>query len=278
MSEEYRIRRAESPADYRACQRAQRSAWGIQEDGYVVPVATMVAAQMHGGLVLGAFRPDGEAVALSFAFLGRAEGRLCLYSQLTGVVPGYQDRGIGGQLKRMQFDYAREQGLERLVWSFDPLQAGNARFNLAKLGATVGRYQVDMYGPRSDALNKGTPTDRLIADWATDDRPRTRFEAAEALALPHLIDAVADHAGEVVPGVIRDPVDRSAWLLEIPDQIGRLRAEDPERAERWQMTVREAFLAAFRAGFRAVDFIRESSEGRARAYYVLARQDADAST
>src|SRR5919206_3680482 len=93
------IRRAETIADYRACQDAQRRAWGITEDGYVVPVATMVGAQLHGGLVLGAFLPDGRAVGVSFAFLGRVEGRPCLYSQLTGVVPDYQGRGIGSRLK-----------------------------------------------------------------------------------------------------------------------------------------------------------------------------------
>src|SRR5580704_13560932 len=92
VNDEITIRRAETVADYRACQIAQRQAWGITEDGYVVPVATMVGANLHGGLVLGAFLPTGEAVALTFAFLGRIEGELCLYSQLTGVVPGYQSR------------------------------------------------------------------------------------------------------------------------------------------------------------------------------------------
>src|SRR5271163_4380223 len=96
------IRRAETVADYRACQIAQRQAWGITEEGYVIPVATMVGANLHGGLVLGAFLPNGEAVAMSFAFLGRIEGRLCLYSQLTGVVAGYQSRGLGYRIKLMQ--------------------------------------------------------------------------------------------------------------------------------------------------------------------------------
>ena len=88
VDDEITIRRAETIADYRACQDAQRRRWGISDDGYLVPIATMVGANLHGGLVLGAFLPSGEAVAMSFAFLGRIEGRLCLYSQLTGVVPG----------------------------------------------------------------------------------------------------------------------------------------------------------------------------------------------
>src|SRR3954462_15008457 len=111
MDAEITIRRAETTADYRALQAAQRSAWGIVEEGYVVPIATLVGAQLHGGLVLGAFLPDGSAAGLSFAFLGRIGGRLGLYSQLTGIVPEYQDRGLGGRLKLAQRDFARSEGL-----------------------------------------------------------------------------------------------------------------------------------------------------------------------
>jgi predicted GNAT superfamily acetyltransferase len=81
--QEITIRRAATIADYHACQDAQRQAWSISDDSYIVPIATMVGANLHGGLVLGAFLPDGAAVAMSFAFLGRVENRLCLYSQLT---------------------------------------------------------------------------------------------------------------------------------------------------------------------------------------------------
>src|SRR5271169_5203781 len=120
------IRRAETVADYRACQIAQRDAWGITDEGYVVPVATMVGANLHGGLVLGAFLPSGEAVAMSFAFLARVEGDLCLYSQLTGVVPSHQSRGLGYRIKQLQRQMAHAEGIERICWAFDPLQAGNA--------------------------------------------------------------------------------------------------------------------------------------------------------
>src|SRR6516164_8250483 len=110
VDDEITIRRAESIADYRACQDAQRRAWGITQDGYVIPVATMVGANLHGGLVLGAFRADGQAVAMSFGFLGRVESCLCLYSQLTGVIPDYQSRGLGYELKLAQRDFARAEG------------------------------------------------------------------------------------------------------------------------------------------------------------------------
>jgi predicted GNAT superfamily acetyltransferase len=270
MSDAIVIRRAESLADYRACQAAQRSAWGITDESYVVPVATMVGAQLHGGLVLGAFRPDGAAVGVSFAFLGRIEGRIGLYSQLTGVAPGYQDQGIGGRLKQAQRDFARDQGLALLAWAFDPLQAGNARFNLARLGATAGRYIEDMYGPRTDALNPGLPTDRLIAEWETVARTRPRLTAEAARRLPRLIAACAGSEGAWTAGLVGRP-EAPAVLLEIPVEVNALRGSEPALAEQWRLAVRQAFQAAFEVGYRAVDFLSDESDGLPRCFYLLER-------
>lgn len=255
------IRRAESITDYLACQDAQRRAWGIVDDSYVVPVATMVGAQHHGGLVLGAFLPNGEAVGMSFAFLGRTEGQLCLYSQLTGIVPGYQDRGIGHQLKTRQREIARDEQVPTIAWAFDPLQSGNARFNLDKLGATAGRFLINMYGLRTDALNRNTPTDRLIAVWDTEPQPPRA--AIPVDNLPRLI------ASEPTPRFHGMPEAVGPCLLEIPGDVNRLRADDRELAEAWTLAVREAFLAAFAAGYRATGFARIETEDGRRGYYVL---------
>lgn len=255
------IREAETPADYRACQEAQRRAWGLTDESYVVPVATMVGAQLHGGLVLGAFLPEGEAVGVSFAFLGRIEERFGLYSQLTGVVPGYQGYGIGARLKQYQREVARRQSLAVIAWAFDPLQAGNAHFNLDRLGATAGRYIVDMYGPRTDALNTGTPTDRLIVEWETDALPRAAVGPKAIAELPALIQ----------DGSVQLDLKAPEVFLEIPEDITRLRRESPEQAQAWQQAVREAFLGAFSAGYRAVRFVRHQDGGAKHCGYVLER-------
>ena len=53
-------------------------------------------------------RPSGSRSPSS----GKVEGRPCLYSQLTGVVPGQQGRGLGGRLKAAQREFARAEGLD----------------------------------------------------------------------------------------------------------------------------------------------------------------------
>jgi predicted GNAT superfamily acetyltransferase len=275
---EITIRRATTIADYRACQDAQRRAWGIDDDGYLIPVATMVGANLHGGLVLGAFLPSSEAVALSFAFLGRTGGRLCLYSQLTGVVPSHQSRGLGYQIKLLQRDFARSAGLELIVWAFDPLQAGNAHFNLARLGATADRLIANMYGERSDSLNAGVPTDRLIAVWNTVDKPPAPLSAVDLAGIPRLIETEAgdgDGPGcaTVVPMEVRAPgaLEAPRLLLEIPPDIGQLRREQPALAERWREAAGQAFQLAFSRSYRAVHFLRDHANRRIRAYYLLER-------
>jgi predicted GNAT superfamily acetyltransferase len=273
VDDEITIRRAETIAEYRACQDAQRGAWGISEESYLVPIATMVGANLHGGLVLGAFLPGGAAVAMSFAFLGRVEDRLCLYSQLTGVVPGYQSRGLGYEIKRFQRTVACAEGIERIAWAFDPLQAGNAHFNLARLGAWAGLYVENMYGLRTDALNAGVPTDRLIAEWATGVDDVVAIPSPEAPALPHLIETEqgrGDLPGAPV-GISESAFQARQILLEIPNDIVQLRRETPELAERWRSVVGQAFQAAFATGYRAVSFVRHDSSGRRRSFYMLER-------
>lgn len=120
----------------------------------------MRAAVHHGGCLLAGYEGE-QLVAMTFGFLGGDY----LVSHIAAVHPEFQGRGLGEQLKRAQFEWARQRGLRRITWTFDPLQGPNARLNLVKLGAWGARYYVDFYGQLDDQLNCGQPTDRLEVDW-----------------------------------------------------------------------------------------------------------------
>jgi predicted GNAT superfamily acetyltransferase len=259
--------------EYRACQEIQRQAWGITEDGYIVPVATMISVQHAGGLVLGAFA-GGRLVGFAFGYLGRVRGRWALYSQLAGVDPAVQDGGIGGRLKAAQRAWAKEQGLALVAWSYDPLQAGNANFNLHRLGAFSRTYEVNYFGERTDALNAGLDTDRLVVEWPVDEgtghrAPETGNEG------PAPVDLIRRGAAAGDPPC-PDPyaartTHHAALHLDIPPNITAVKEQDTALARAWQLAVREAFQGAFAAGYVAVDFAREQDERGPRAYYILRR-------
>jgi predicted GNAT superfamily acetyltransferase len=250
--------------ELRACQELQRKAWGITEDGYVVPVATMAAVQKVGGLILGAFDESNQLlVGFAFAFLGKLNGRLVLWSQLTGVHPAHQSTGVGRQLKQEQRRRAKEMGLSAVAWAFDPLQASNAAFNLGVLGATSRTYEVDMYGSRSDALNAGLATDRLIAEWETSGTA-----GGLTSTWPDAIDLLEVDSGAVTRA--RDvPADADHLTIEVPPRINEVKTRGTMQATAWQTALREAFLRAFAEDFAVVGFSRENA---ARPRYLLERR------
>jgi predicted GNAT superfamily acetyltransferase len=263
------VRDVRGAEELRACQELQRRAWGITEDGYVLPVATMAGAQKVGGLILGAFDHDNRLIGFAFAFLGRLKDRLILYSQLTGVHPAHQSTGVGRLLKFEQQRRAREMGLEAVVWAFDPLQASNAAFNLGVLGATCRTYEVDMYGSRSDTLNAGLATDRLLAEWPTATPPSGRTdEWADALDLIET-KRLESLGFDEVDQVRTIPADAAHLHLEIPPNISNLKTYGPTNsAVAWQQAIRDAFQTAFAAGFVAVGFSRANPH---RPKYLLER-------
>jgi len=247
-----------------ACQELQRKAWGITEDGYVVPVATMAAVQRVGGLILGAFDADARLVGFAFAFLGKLNDQLILWSQLTGVHPAQQSTGVGRMLKLEQRRRAREMGLDTIAWAFDPLQASNAAFNLGVLGATSRIYEQDMYGSRTDALNVGMATDRLVAEWSTHGEPGGR-----TAPWPDATELIEVHGHEVRDvRAIRGDADH--LHIEIPPNLSRVKASGrPSAARDWQSAVRQAFQAAFASGYVAVGFTRQDPS---HPKYVLERR------
>jgi predicted GNAT superfamily acetyltransferase len=257
------VRDVEGADELRACQDLQRRAWGITEDGYVMPVATMASAQRVGGLVLGAFDAQHHMIGFAFGFLGKLNGRLILWSQLTGVHPAHQSTGVGRLLKFEQRRRARDMELEAVAWAFDPLQASNAAFNLGVLGATCRTYELDMYGSRSDVLNLGMATDRLLSEWSTRGEP-----GGQTSAWPDTISLIDLSSGEpVVRGEI--PSNAAHAQVPIPSRIADLKSRGSFNAAReWQTALREAFQSAFASGFVAVGFTRANP---ARPAYLLER-------
>src|SRR5262249_17422192 len=126
----------------------------------------------------------------------------------------------------------------------------------------------------TDALNKGVPTDRLIALWSTAEQPgpRLTIDAAALERLPRAIEAVRrGGALDLIVADIATLAGQTTGLLEIPDAISRLRSESPDLAEGWRRAAASAFASVFAAGFEAVDFVRIASADGARGYYVLYR-------
>src|SRR5438094_6629990 len=88
-----RIVRLSRPEQYAESIRVQESAWG-QDVSSTIPAHLLIAAQHHGGLVLGAY--DGRRmVGVLFGITALDNGRPYHYSHIAGVAISYQSKGVG---------------------------------------------------------------------------------------------------------------------------------------------------------------------------------------
>jgi predicted GNAT superfamily acetyltransferase len=261
MAEPITIRELSSLEDARAAAVLLDSIWGGQS---VITPELLRAMGTHGGLVLGAFRGD-TLVGAQMGFVGLVEGRPLVHSHVTGVTPDEQGAGVGFALKIGQRDWCLARGIDVVTWTFDPLIARNARFNLHKLGAVAVRFLRDFYGPMDDQINIGERTDRLEVRW---DLRSPRVEAAVRGSPPSDDDlrevqmVLDERDGQPVRGESGDAI---RIAIRIPSDYQALRRGDRTAAKAWRDAVGDQLEEAMDRGFRAIDFLREGM-------YILERR------
>jgi predicted GNAT superfamily acetyltransferase len=217
----FSIRRAAGLSDCKDCNAAQRVSFGIRNEIEIIPVDLLRAICENGGLILNAYDRFDAPIGTSVAFLGERDGRPILYSQITGVIPSWQSKGVGLALKLEQRNYALEKNLDLICWTYDPMQKPNSWFNLNKLGTVSRHYYVNYYGELTDSLNLGIETDRVYAEWwVKSRRVDSRINAQRAPSSFDEHDIV--NMSRIESGIRRPPRDLKAdiksdrIMIEIP--------------------------------------------------------------
>ncbi len=256
------IRPLASLAEFRSCVAIQEEVWG---PGFVdvVSASVLQVTSRIGGIVLGAFTPTGSLVGFVAGFTGIEDGRPIHWSHMLGVRDAAQNAGVGRMLKEHQRAELVRMGISEMRWTFDPLVAKNAHFNLNRLGARVVRYVRDMYGNMGSALH-GTITDRIIVACpaAKGEVVSTTPRIANSTA-PILTTAVSGdnqelpHASSLPPAI---------WI-EVPSDIATVMKDSPKLALVWRLAVRLHFEWALGSGYVVTGLHRDGASSRT--FYVL---------
>lgn len=226
------IRTCESHKDRNLCVELQRRIWGFQDED-LVPAAMFVVAQHTGGHAYCAFLGE-EPVGFALAFSAEHHGRRVWHSHMVGVLPEFQNRGVGRILKLHQRTEALRLGIDTIEWTFDPLELRNAYFNIVRLGAIVRHYIPDCYGGTTSPLHGGIPTDRFVAEWRL----------------------AADRVTAVLAG---KETDQSSGALEIriPTAIREFKTSSIQCAREVQANLRNQCTDLFSRGYAVTGFRRE---------------------
>jgi predicted GNAT superfamily acetyltransferase len=224
----------------------QREVFGLPELE-ISPRRHLIVSHQAGGWTLGAFVAE-RLVGFVHHMAAVHANEIFGYSHMMAVTQEYQNQGVGARLKWSQRERALHEGRSFIKWTWDPMQARNAHFNLNRLGVTVSNYAVNFYGtdyPTSPLPSRdnsdGIDSDRLFANWQLES-PRVVGLASGISAEPVLIKPSA--------------------MIEIPTNWSSLCRESPSQARQEQLRVRGEFQQALAAGLIVAGFERSSEQPR----------------
>jgi predicted GNAT superfamily acetyltransferase len=256
------VRPVSSLAELTTLDRMLAGIWQQDASGPLLTTELLRALAKSGNYVAGAF-DGGTLVGAAVAFFA-APGERELHSHIVGVTAGAAGRSVGFALKQHQRVWSLQRGISTISWTFDPLVARNAYFNLAKLGAVPTEYLPNFYGAMHDRINGDDDSDRLLVRWPL----AAPAVVAASAGKPHrcvrpptaTIALRRSETGGPVPGTFRG----QTLVVAVPEDIEALRHRAPGIAKDWRVAVRETLSALLADGLRFAGFDRDG-------WYVLTR-------
>lgn len=238
------IREVSTVAEFDECTKLQREVFGLP-DLEISPRRHLIVSHRAGGWTLGAF-VDERLIGFVHHLAAVRDDYIFGYSHMMAVAAEYQNQGVGAQLKWAQRARALAEGRDFIKWTFEPMRARNAYFNLNRLGVVIREYAVNFYGT-DYAINpaeQGTGTggmdsDRLFAGW------ELKTPRVEAFSQRKDYD-----------------LGEAERKIEIPADFSALLKSDPQAATGEVLRVREEFLRALGDGYVCRGFDRDAERPR----------------
>lgn len=229
-------------AEAREIRHLQQEIWGSGTDFLYPTDIHSVEFGIGSSLVA---RVEGRAVGFLFGLYRfgtpgipnpwdeRYRGDLSLESQLLAVLPGHAGSGIGSVLKRAQAELARQEGIQIVNWTVDPLQFRNALLNFDRLGAIAFDFHPRYYA-FENALNQ-VAASRLGITWLVDS-PRVKQATAGHSNAAALSLGADDGIQRVNDGwsVLDLESESRAIAIEVPADWTGVQRRDVRQAQQWR--------------------------------------------
>ncbi len=240
------VRECTTIEEFDNCIDLQREAFGLP-DIEISPRRHLIVSRQAGGWTLGAFASGRMVGFVHHLAAVMPDNEIFGYSHMMAVAKDYQNKGVGARLKWAQRERALKEGRRYIKWTWDPMQARNAHFNLNRLGVLGESFEDNFYGTDynadpGQALDQlpGLQSDRLFANWYLDS-PRvqrlSKGEDSPVTAKPVQVVAIA-----------------AEWSALVRDDVEKARVE--------QVRVRAEFKDAFAKGLVCAGFERGAEQSK----------------
>ena len=153
------IRQLSTTDEFEECRAIQRKAWKFSDDD-ILPfhlIRAFCDTTEPYGIMLGAFN---EKIMIGFCtgFPTLTTGSILMH--MIAVSPEYHNMGIGALLMNELVVRAREKNLNKIVWTYDPLESANASLYFQKMKSICRKYAQNYYVFKKSNLSD-IPADRF---------------------------------------------------------------------------------------------------------------------
>jgi predicted GNAT superfamily acetyltransferase len=238
-----KIREVLSVEELAECITLQKQVFATP-DLEISPVRHLIVTKEAGGFTLGAFAGEKLVGFVLSVPMFRGDGR-AFYSHMTAVKKDFQNFGIGAHLKWAQRARALSEGVNYIKWTFQPVQARNAFFNLERLGVIIKGYKPNFYGTDYSTSAEqtkavGLDSDRLFAEWNLEGEKVKKLANGEKFT----------------------EKDKIVRAIEIPNDWNNLVKNNPQKAIAEQAKIKQEFQTAFAEGLVCRAFQRSETNPR----------------
>lgn len=273
------VKQVRSVEDIENIRDIQKSAWGF-EDKDCVPSHIHIAQNSHGGDLIAAYA-DGIEKPVGFVFLMYARNpknhKPEYIMHMIAVKPEFQYKDISRQLAKKMICVAKEEGdIERIIWTYDPLQGANANTYFNKFGAVVREYILDMYGKLSGFKNDGLATDRFATEIDIRSNRLSRLDdtfKAEFDKNVKIVNECHFENGIEIPRNL-EFIEEDRVYVRIPSDFSYILAKSPTAAIEWRNTTRKIFDEYInKREYIAKEFVSLSRNEKRENYYLLEKNN-----
>ena len=254
----FTIRHLTDYDEYRWIGDIQEETWG-EDPVEFLPPALLAVTHKIGGIIAAAFSEEGKAIGFVYGLPGKRHGIDIHWSHMLAVIPSWRGHGVGIALKEFQKEFVSNQGIQRINWTYDPLESVNANLNISRLRAVPVEYACNLYGDGTfSKLSELIGTDRLIVTWFLHDEDRTAYLSRYHQPPP------LDEIQQVISGDLsfeRHSGDRRAVRIRIPASIQQLKVQDPQSAVAWRKATQLAFQHYFELDYAVCTIHQDSRTG-----------------
>ena len=261
--EHFEIRALHTAEEILQCIELQGTIWGLDELSRMSPITlkAMVSDEPKTGFVFGGFL-GGKMVAIQIT-LPTLEPHT-VYGHMLGILKEYRDLRLGSRMQDHLFQTLNTFNVNRMLWTYEPLEGRNAKTYLNKSGGRVIKYLPDYYQV-SDEMSGGMPMDRFMVEMHLDDEFYTgrTHHRQPAVSMEEALQTIPVAGPDFLP-------ETDKVLVEIPDDLQKMKASNNEQAVRYRFDTRKIFIEYINNRKFCSEYVYSTvADDRRQSYYLL---------